>query len=323
MSPRGTIRACRNSGNQGRQLSETVGEDVGAGERRFLLLVSAGAGWPVSRALRRLLAVPPLAGRARAAIVGSPFDAVRALQSGRDEIAVAVGGDGTANLVARALRESASSPLMGILPLGTGNALAHTLGIGSTESALAALHEGSARPHDVMTTSHPRVPLALASLSCGFDGRFLMRYARLRRFGRGLAAALALPAAMVPRRGGIRLAADGTELVSPADTVFSAGLYNLSRFAGGRLVCRGADPGDGRAEAVVCPTLRCYLRTVRYGFAVDQPDTRGERLCVRWRHAVLETAGPVQFDGEWAAIRSCEVRLEAGGVRILVPPGRL
>ena len=308
-------------------MSEAVAEAAGvnpiAGERRFVLLLLAAAPAGTIRALRRLLDTSSLSGRARVETVTGMADAVRSLRRGSGEVPVAVGGDGTANLLARVLRERESSPLMGLLPLGTGNALAHTLGIGRPEVAVAALLGG--RPHalDVMTTSHPNVSLALASLSCGFDGRFLMRYARRRRLGRPVAALLALPAAIARPRDRVRLVAEGADLVSPGEAVFSAGLYNISRFAGGRLVCRGADPGDGRAEAVVCPTAGCYWRTLRHGFTVDEADVAGERRCHSWRQAWLESSGPIQFDGEWAAGGSYEVQLVPGGVKILLPPGQV
>jgi diacylglycerol kinase family enzyme len=290
------------------------------GGRRFVLIFAAAASGATTRPLRRLLALPALTGLTRVEMVAGLADALRGLRPGSGEIAVAVGGDGTANLVARALRQHEASPVMGILPLGTGNALAHTLGIGSIERALAALLGGRARTLDVMTTSHPRVTLALASLSCGFDGHFLMRYARRRRLGRPLAAALALPAAIARPRDRIRLVADGADMVAPGEAVFSAGLYNISRFAAGRLVGRGADPGDGRAEAVVCPTGRCYLRTVMGGFDADRDDAAGERRCAHWREATLESSGPIQFDGEWSGRGCYEVRLDPGGLRVLVPP---
>jgi len=286
------------------------------GERRFLVFVSAAAGPSTMRALRRLLGAGSLGGHVRVEAVAGIAEASRSLQRVTDEIAVAAGGDGTANLVARALREHAHSPLLGILPLGTGNALAHSLGIGRTAAAVAALRNGFPVAIDVIQTAHPDVRLALASLSAGFEGQFLRRYARLRRWGRLPAAVAALGGASHAVTG-IQLVAEGEVLANPDERVFSAGVYNIPCYAGGRRVSRSSDPGDGQAEAVVCPTGRCYWRTLREGFELDRD---GVACARRWQQATLESRGPIQFDGEWAAGGTYEMRLERGGLRVLLPP---
>ncbi len=294
--------------------------DVPATEARYVVVVAAGAATPVQRRLRELLARPELAGRARVLVVLDVADAALRLRLRPDEVPVAAGGDGTANLLAQALRRTVERPLMALLPLGTGNALAHALGVATRARALTALLGGHARPLDSMVTTHPAAPLALASLSAGFEGRFIARYTHWRERGRLLAGAAALAAAGAGREP-IRLLADGEELTGGVARVFCAGLYNIPCYAGGRRAWVAADPGDGLGDAVVCPTALGYWRALA---APGRPPARGDPAAPRlrrWSSAVLEAPGPIQFDGEIAAGGTLELRLEPGALHVLVPPG--
>ncbi|NJD10524.1 MAG: diacylglycerol kinase [Gemmatimonadetes bacterium] len=291
-----------------------------AGSRRFLFLLAAASPASAHRRLQAVLERAALWPQARVAIVAAVAEAARQLRPG--EIPVAVGGDGTANLVARALREAGAVPVMGLLPLGTGNALAHALGAGRVDTALEALRAGRPQAIDVMVTAHPLAPLALATLSAGFEGNYLMRYAGLRGRGRVQAGLRALRSAFA-RSGGIALTVDGTVLSGEGERVFSAGLYNIPCYAGGHTVWPAADPGDGEAEAVVCTTALAYWRTLALGLRTDRPGARGSRRFCRWRTAHLECASPIQFDGESANGGNFDVRLEPSALGILAPARHL
>ncbi len=288
--------------------------------RRFVVVVGARALTAVQRRLRDVLAEPGLAGRTRVLVVLDVEDAAFRLRLLEGEVPVAAGGDGTANLLAQALRRTVERPVMGLLPLGTGNALAYALGLGSRARALAALEGEAARPLDAMVTSHPVARLALASLSAGFEGRFIRRYTRWRDRGRLLAGTGAL-AAELGGRERIRLVADGVELTDGVARVYNAGFYNIPCYAGGRRVWSLADPGDGRGDAVVCPTALGYWRALAApARAGTGRDPAGPRLR-RWTTAVLDSTAPIPFDGETAAAGTLELRLEPAAVRVLAPPG--
>src|SRR5262249_12302547 len=67
------------------------------------------------------------------------------------ELMVAVGGDGTAFEVASGiLSSSASGPILGVLPLGTGNDFASSIGVGHARGALEALAKGRTRRVDTI-----------------------------------------------------------------------------------------------------------------------------------------------------------------------------
>jgi diacylglycerol kinase family enzyme len=282
--------------------------------RRFLFLASARAGRR-TRGLARDTA-RALGDSVEIAVVGD-VDAVRACVRNADDavVPVAVGGDGTANLVARALRaEGMAMRPMGVIPAGTGNAFAHSIGAGRMPEALDALRRGVARPIDVMVTDHPVLPLALVSFSAGFEGEFLAGVAARR--ARGLPGYVSpWLFAMLARSGcGATLICDGEVVLRRDENSHSAGVYNLPCYFFGRRVVPEADPADGMAHA------RVYLRAVDYwrtllGSAGRPAAGVRERL---FRRARLETAGPVQADGEAAAGGAFEIVVEPGGLCLLM-----
>ena len=281
--------------------------------RRFLFVVSARAG-------RRTRGLAEGAARALEACVET------ALVSGVDEarahlrdadpalVPVAVGGDGTANLVARALRAEgwATRPL-GVLPGGTGNAFAHSLGVGRMPAALAALHSGAPRAIDVLVTDHPALPLALVSFSAGFEGAFLADVARRRAHGRPGFMSPGVLTTLARSCRGTTLVCDGEVVLRSEETFYAAGVYNQPCYFFGRRVVPTADPADGEAEARVYPGASDYWRTLlapggRPGAAVRAR---------RFGRARLSTGEPVQADGESAAGGVIGIAVEPGGLRVL------
>jgi len=233
---------------------------------------------------------------------------------------VAAGGDGTVGLVAAALRlNGMRDTAMAIVPLGTGNILARTIGVRHPDQAIRALQGGTVRHIDVMRTSHPTAPVALVSVSGGFEGRFLERYARWRRFGRPLSALAALAAAS-GRSVGVSLMLDGEAVVRGEDSVFSVGLYNTPFYAAGIVMSPEADIEDGRGEGVVYWTAAAYrtaiLAGLRGGATGDVPGARRRS----WRFAHMESEGALQVDGEPVSGHAISVWLEPSALGVFVPP---
>jgi diacylglycerol kinase family enzyme len=291
-----------------------------SGPRDFLLLVNERAGAAhgqaaVRRAEGALAAAGGRTRMARCAAFGEARDALRGLSP--EEIPVAVGGDGTVNLMVGALRaEGMGQRPFGVLPAGTGNAFAHSLGIRDTEQALWTLRNGSATPLDVLATGHPDAPVALVSLSAGFEARFLRQLAARRAPWRLWSAGVALALSAGRRCSGVRMTANGAELLAPGESFYSAGFYNMPRYAFGREVVPEADPRDGEAHAVVYEVPGAYWRTLGRG--------RGEAAAPRvrqrrFRQARIESAEPLQVDGESVCAGNFDVRVEPAAIRVLAP----
>ncbi len=98
-----------------------------------------------------------------------------------EALVVAAGGDGTVHLVANGLMQAGTSaetrPALGVLPLGTGNDFARTLGLdldAPPVEALDAIRRGTPRPMDLIRVSHPgqegATPYAVNVCAGGFSG---------------------------------------------------------------------------------------------------------------------------------------------------------
>jgi hypothetical protein len=227
------------------------------------------------------------------------------------------------NLVATALlgQETASQRKFAVLPLGTGNAFAAGLGIQSVREALAALEAQHTTAIDVMRTTHPDAPVALVSISGGFEARFIREYsarrARWTRIGAGL-----LSLVNAHRRGGTpHILVDGVPLHGDEGRSFNAGLYNMRCYAFGAAIWLDGDHHDGIGEAVVCESSFRYWRMLARGLHTavrcDVADPRWQR----WRHATITAEDVLQVDGELLAPAHFEVRIDPGALRVIVPAG--
>src|SRR2546423_6742736 len=119
--------------------------------RTFVILnPAAGSGKDAEALVERIGSLPDvevrLTGKAGAA---TQFRRT-ALAKGCEMI-VAAGGDGTLNEVVNGLREDASGIVVGLVPLGTGNDFARTLGLPTNiDEAIGLLRTGHTRAIDLV-----------------------------------------------------------------------------------------------------------------------------------------------------------------------------
>ena len=94
----------------------------------------------------------------------------KALRKGCEMI-VAAGGDGTLNEVVNGLREDVSSIVLGLIPLGTGNDFARTLGLPTqVDQAIALLLAGYTRAIDLVRVTSDEVRYFVNVSAGGFSG---------------------------------------------------------------------------------------------------------------------------------------------------------
>lgn len=142
--------------------------------RRFFLIANPGAGVfgapLVDEVVRALLSRGAAVERTTAASLKDATLAAReAAGSGRYDAVVAAGGDGTIRHVASALIGT-DTPL-GIIPVGTGNVLAHEIGLPATPAAVAStLLEG---PISTVACAEANGETFLLMVGAGFDARVL------------------------------------------------------------------------------------------------------------------------------------------------------
>ena len=238
---------------------------------------------------------------------------------------VLVGGDGTLATVLDVLVGS-DVPLV-LVPAGTGNDLARSLGIpfGSVESAAlaanAAVH-GVVRALDVGQATCPDGTARFLTVAAlGFDAKVSERTNRLR-WPRGRARYyLALVIELLRLRSmPFAVRVDGVESPLSHGTLIAVG--NTRSYGGGMPVCPLADPHDGVLDVVhISPVgrmklIRLFPRLLR-GTHVQLPQV------TTLRATEVEVAAPglvVYADGERVGSDSVRIRTIPGALRILLPP---
>ncbi len=253
---------------------------------------------------------------------------LRAASSGADVLAV-MGGDGMAHLGVNAVAERAAThpddaPLaLGLVPAGTGNDLARSLGLDpdDVDAAIDALATGRTRHVDLLRVDRPGADDRWVGtvLATGFDALVNARANRMRR-PRGAArytiAALAELRTFRPLP--YVLVLDGVE--RDLDAMLVA-VGNTSTYGGGLRICPAADPYDGWLDVtVIHPVGRAkllqLLPQMRTGRFASDPCV--EQLRARTVR-VSRGAGIAYGDGEELGPTPVTIESVRGAIRVCLP----
>ena len=244
--------------------------------------------------------------------------------SAKPDALVIVGGDGTLATVVDVLTGS-GVPLV-LVPAGTGNDLARSLGIpfGSDEAAalaVTAVTGGTARSLDVGEAVCPDgTSRFLTVAALGFDAKVSERTNRLR-WPRGSAryylALIIEVLRLRPTRFTLRV--DG--IISPVSDGTLIAVGNTRSYGGGMPVCPDADPHDGLLDIThIGPVSR--LRLIRLFPRLLGGTHISLREVTTTRGAEIEVGAPglvVYADGERIGTGSVRVRALSGALSILLP----
>lgn len=237
---------------------------------------------------------------------------------------VAAGGDGTVNDVLNGLDGDFGDLVLGIVPLGSGNDCARSLGLPlDPEEAVAVIREGCTRRVDVGRAAvDGGVRFFLNAAVGGLGGRVTVEVppAAKRRLGRFAYPLFAASRLRDPPLHELTLRLDGAE--TRRERAFSVVVAGGRFLGGGIPVAPEASPDDGRFEVMVfraCPLPRAallLLRTLR-GRHLD-----GDGVLYRRARRVELGAEPplwLSLDGETVGAGRAELEVLPGAVRVAVP----
>lgn len=293
--------------------------------KRALLIVS-----PVARTGKRAaaLAQPELASRGvdcEIAFTEAPQHATtlaRAITAqSRFDVVLAVGGDGTVMEVITAFAGDASAPPVGIIPAGTANVLARTIGVPlSPRRAAAAALDSRVDTIDLGRTGDGR--RFAIGLGVGLDAAMIAgaSTALKRRLGYLAYVIAAGVAGLRLDKFHARLTVDGVVHEMETSSVLIA---NYGTVIGGRL-CFGEDirHDDGFLHACLysprgrLDAARILWRMLRGTVATDRCYAALSGRSIRIE---AEPSRRAQADGELLGSTPIEIEVEAGAARLLVP----
>jgi len=215
---------------------------------------------------------------------------------------VLAGGDGSVHLLVETLygrgHLSADDPV-GLLPLGTGNDLARTLGIPlDAEEAAAALLAGQPRPLDLIVDDAGGIVVNVVHLGIGAEAAE-QASALKDKLGKAAYAVGSAVAGVREQGWTVRVDVDGT-VVHAGEPVLMVGVCNGRTIGGGAEIAPDAEPDDGLLDVVVATSTGPLARlgfgvAMRSGDHVDRDDVqtfRGRRVTVSGE------AFPANADGE-------------------------
>jgi len=174
-----------------------------------------------------------------------------ALRKGCDLI-VAAGGDGTLNEVINGLQENAAETRVGLIPLGTGNDFARTIGLPTDpEAALEVLRAGHTRAVDLVRVTSDKVRYFLNVSAGGFSGLVNEKLTPELKKTWGPLAYLRSAAAALPDLRAYRttLALDNAE--SLRLDLYNVVVANGRYVAGGTLIAPEASVDDGLLDIIL------------------------------------------------------------------------
>ena len=236
------------------------------------------------------------------------------------ETVIVAGGDGTINHTAGALIGLGNPPALGIIPLGTGNDLARSLGLLSVlkhkglEALIDVFLEGSTRPVDVFTLGPRHGFISYAGF--GRDAAVAGVFDRMRKktpyrllsscgFSKLVYALLALACARQSCPAGLELnyqKADGsTKNLCFTDPLCQLIISSINSYGGGTCISSASRMDDAQFEITIMRNSPRWilLHLARFtGRAYDDLAPAGSVFQAREASLLLPEAVPAQIDGE-------------------------
>lgn len=237
-------------------------------------------------------------------------------------LVLVAGGDGAVHFAANAL--AGSETALGILPVGTGNDVAVSVGLPTcVEEAVTVLSGGHVRSIDLGAVDGRTY---VCVLGVGMDTAALERInsARLLRRGRLLYTLAAVRTLLTYRPPEVEIAWGESQDERFQGRVVFAAVTNTKSYAGGMKITPLADVADGALDLCVIPRLGLPRLLASFGRVLDGRHV-GMRGIVHARSPLVRITSdeplPVTLDGELTDLTTpIDVKVLAGALRVLGAP---
>jgi len=268
----------------------------------LLVVTNAAAGGTTDEQVDAALAVLRAATDVRREVCAEPGDLEAVLDDLGERTLVVVGGDGSVHAAVTALHERgglAPDRPLGLVPLGTGNDLARTLGIPlAPAEAARALLAGRTRPVDLVVDEHDGVVVNVVHLGVGAQAAQKATVLK-DRLGRAAYAVGSVAAGAGATGWHLQVTVDGEVLPVDGEALMVA-VANGRTIGGGAEIAPQAQPDDGLVDVVVATSTGPLARL---GFAValrqGEHVGRDDVTVVRGRSvSVTGDPFPLNADGE-------------------------
>jgi diacylglycerol kinase (ATP) len=305
---------------------------------RVILNPTSGAGRGRRMAERILVGLERRGIDADLVATTAPREAVRlGLEAARSrvDLIIAAGGDGTVHEVAngllRALEQGVDGPVLGVLPVGTGNDFAKLVGpLKDLEGSLDVIADGEVRRYDACTAEWDETQQWFINAGgTGIDVEVVRQILR-KRGGSSPAVLKYLSAVLrslvsyeaIP----LRIRMDGQTIERDAMIVVAG---NGRCVGGGFWVCPSAEPADGRFDI-------CIVNEVSYLGAMNalprimlgRHEDHAKVEMYQAKEVVIEAVGSdplfFQLDGELHEppdARRLTLRIQPGALPVMVGAG--
>jgi diacylglycerol kinase (ATP) len=309
---------------------------------RLLLITNAAAGSADERAIEEALSVLREGADVEVVATRDEQELLAALE-GRPGLPVVVaGGDGSLHALVSAMDalgrlarpdRDGEPPVVGLLPLGTGNDFSRALDLPRRPDAAAAVVLGGRTvPIDVVRDELGGLVVNVAHVGVGAEAgeRAKPWKARFSRVGLGVVGyAVGAVLALVTTEGWrLTVVADGRRLTGGRRRVLQVAVANGRTIGGGAMIAPDSDASDGRVDVAVSFATGRAAR-IRYGLAMrrgrhhDRDDVvrvSAREVSVRARSGTFR----VNTDGELSEpLRSRTWRVEPAAYRMIVPDDRV
>jgi YegS/Rv2252/BmrU family lipid kinase len=292
----------------------------------LLVVTNASAGSADDERVAAAVAVLRHATDVREESCSDPADLDHVLDDAEDRTLVVVGGDGSVHTTVAALHdrgELGPDRPLGLVPLGTGNDLARTLGIPlDPAEAARALLTGRPRRLDLIVDDEDGVVVNAVHLGVGAEAA--ERAGALKdRLGKAAYAVGGVLAGATATGWGLRVEVDG-EAVHTDDDVLMVGVANGRTIGGGSELAPDAQPDDGLLDVIIA-TSTGPLARLGFGVAMREGEhvEREDVLVVRGRRVTVSgDPFPLNADGELTGpVSSRTWTVQPGAWSLLVPSG--